>query len=351
TVAATGGTAPVTFAVTTGALPTGLSLNASIGVISGTATAAGAYSFKITATDANGLTDAKTYSGSISAGVAITTTSLPTPLLGQAYSHTVVTSGGTAPVTFAVTTGALPTGLSLNASNGVISGKATAAGAYNFAVTAADANGLTDAETYSGTISAGVVITTASLPTPVLGQDYSQTVSTTGGTAPVTFAVTTGALPTGLTLNASTGAISGTATAAGAYSFAVTAADADGLTDAETYSGTISAAVAITTTSLPTPVLGQAYSQTVATSDGTAPVTFAVNTGSLPTGLTLNASTGVLSGTATAAGAYSFAITATDANSLTDAKTYSGTISAGVVITTTSLPAPVLGQAYSQTIA
>ncbi|PVM93686.1 putative Ig domain-containing protein, partial [Caulobacter endophyticus] len=351
TVATSDGTAPMTFAVNTGSLPTGLTLNASTGVLSGTATAAGAYSFAITATDANGLTDAETYSGTISAGVVITTASLPTPVLGQVYSQTVSTNGGTAPVTFAVATGALPTGLSLNASTGVIGGTATAAGTYSFAVTATDANDLTDAETYSGTIAGAVAINTTSLPTPVLGQAYSQTVSTTGGTAPVTFAVTTGALPTGLSLNTSTGAISGTATAAGAYSFAIMATDANGLTDAKTYSGTISAGVVITTTSLPAPVLGQAYSQTIATTGGTAAVTFAVTTGAPPTGLSFNASTGVISGTATAPGGYSFAVTATDANSLTDAKTYSGTIAAGVAITTTSLPTPVLGQAYSQTVA
>ncbi|MGR4862194.1 putative Ig domain-containing protein [Caulobacter sp. LARHSG274] len=350
TVATTGGTAPVTFAVTGGVLPTGLSLNASTGAITGAATAAGAYSVIITATDANSLTDAKTYSGTISAGVTITTLTLPTPVLGQSYSQTIVTSGGTAPVTFAVTSGALPAGLSLNASTGAVTGTATAAGAYSVTITATDANSLTDAKTYSGTISAGVTITTASLPTPVLGQSYSQTIVTSGGTAPVTFAVTSGALPAGLSLNASTGAITGTATAAGAYSVTITATDANGLTDAKIYSGTILAGVVITTTSLPTPVLGQSYSQVVATSGGTSPVTFAVTGGALPAGLSLNASTGAISGTATAAGAYSVTITATDTNGLTDAETYSGTISAGVTITTASLPTPVLGQSYSQTI-
>ena len=166
-----------------------------------------------------------------------------------------------------------------------------------------------------------MVITTATVPIPILGQSYSQTVATTGGAAPVTFAVTAGSLPTGLALNTSTGAITGTASAAGAYSLTITATDANGLTDAKTYSGTISAGVAITTASLPTPVLGQSYSQTVATTGGFAPVTFAVTAGVLPTGLVLNTSTGAISGTATAAGAYSVTITATDDNGLCDAKT------------------------------
>ncbi|EHN71779.1 Ig family protein, partial [Streptomyces coelicoflavus ZG0656] len=87
----------------------------------------------------------------------------------------------------------------------------------------------------SGTISAGVTITTTSLPTPVIGVAYNQTVATSGGTAPVTFAVTTGALPAGLSLNAATGAITGTPTTAGAHSFTITATDANSLTDDQSY--------------------------------------------------------------------------------------------------------------------
>jgi len=182
------------------------------------------------------------YSSVVSAPpMAITTTSLPTPVIGVAYNQTVATSGGTAPVTFAVTTGALPAGLSLNAATGAITGTPTTAGAYSFTITATDANSLTDDQSYSGTIGAGVTITTTSLPTPVIGVAYNQTVATSGGTAPVTFAVTTGALPAGLSLNAATGAITGTPTTAGAYSFTITATDANSLTDDQSYSGTIAA--------------------------------------------------------------------------------------------------------------
>ncbi len=350
TVATSGGTAPVTFVISGGSLPAGLSLNTSTGAITGTPTAAGAYSFTIQATDANGVTATRAFSGAIADALAITTTSLPTPILTQAYGQIVATSGGTAPVTFAISAGSLPTGLSLDTSTGAMTGTPTAAGAYSFTVRATDANSVTVDQAYSGAITAALAITTTTLPTPVLNAAYIQTVATSGGAAPVTFAISAGSLPSGLSLNTSTGAITGTPTAPGAYSFTIEAADANGVTATQGYSGAISSGVVITTTAVPTPVLGVAYSQTIATSNGAAPVTFAVSAGSLPSGLSLNASTGALTGTPTTAGAYSFTVQATDSNSATDAATYGGTIASGLAITATSLPTPVLNQAYSQTV-
>ena len=346
-VTTSGGTAPVTFAVSAGSLPTGLSLNASTGAVTGTPTAAGAYSFTIEATDSNSITATQAYSGSISNGVAITTMTLPIPVLSTAYSQTIATSGGASPVTFAVSAGSLPTGLTLNASTGVISGTPTAAGSYNFTIEATDNNSVTATQSYSGTIASSLSITTTTLPTPVLSTAYSQIVSIAGGTAPVAFAVSAGSLPTGLSLNASTGAISGAPTAAGAYSFTIQATDNNSVTATQAYSGTISSGLSITTATLPTPVLTQAYSQTVATSGGTAPVTFAVSAGSFPAGLSLNASTGAITGTPNASGAYAFTIRATDTNSVAATQPYSGTIAAALAITTGSLSVPVVGALYS----
>ncbi len=129
------------------------------------------------------------------------------------------------------------------------------------------------------------------------------------------FAISAGALPAGLTLNASTGAVSGTPTASGVASFTVRATDTLGNVGTRAYSvniGTVS--LTVNPSSLPASVVGRAYSQTVSATGGTAPYTFSVSAGSLPTGLTLNASSGVIGGTPTAAGAFSFTVQALDVN-------------------------------------
>jgi plastocyanin domain-containing protein len=148
-------------------------------------------------------------------------------------------------------------------------------------------------------------------------------VSAPGVSLPYSWTITAGSLPPGLLLNTLTGVVSGTPTAAGTYSFTVQVNTMGGGTVTEGPSITINLAPAITTTSLPTGKVGISYSGALAASDGTSPYTWSVSAGSLPAGLSLNSSSGTISGTPTAAGTYSFTSAVTDSVGSTATETLS----------------------------
>jgi hypothetical protein len=73
---------------------------------------------------------------------------------GLAYSETISAVGGTAPYSFAVTSGALPTGATLNSATGVISGTPTVAATAGFTITVTDTNGFTGSQAFTIIIAA-----------------------------------------------------------------------------------------------------------------------------------------------------------------------------------------------------
>ena len=353
-IAASGGTAPYSYAVTSGALPPGLTLTSG-GTLSGTPISNGSYGFTVTATDAQGYLGARTYALSIIAAPTITLapSTLPTANENLAYSQTVTATGGTAPYGYSVTSGALPPGLTLS-SGGVLSGSPTGSGSFNFTIIATDAMTYTGAQSYTLTVVAAPTITIAPTSLPAANEKlaYSQGITASGGNAPYSYALTSGALPPGLTLS-SGGVLSGSPTASGSFNFTVTATDALTYTGTQAYTVTVVAAPTITLapTSMPAANENLAYSQTVTATGGTAPYGYAVSSGALPPGLTLS-SGGVLSGSPTASGSFNFTVTATDAMTYTASQSYTLAVGAASTITIAPSTLPVANQdlAYSQAI-
>jgi hypothetical protein len=344
TISTIGGTGTVTLSAVN--LPPGLSLT-STGILSGTPTATGPFTFMVTATDSVGGTGMQTYTVPINPAVTVSPTSLPAGVQNAAYNQTITASGGTGAKTFAVTAGTLPTGLSLS-SGGVLSGTPTANGSFTFTVTATDTVGATGSHAYTVTIGAALTITPTSLPADTIDVPYSQTLMASGGTGTVTFATTAGTLPPGLTLSTG-GVLSGTPTTAGSFGFTVTATDSMSTTGTQNYTVTINPAVTLSPTTLPSGPVNAAYNQTITASGGTGTKTFAATAGTLPTGLTLSTA-GVLSGTPTAAGSFDFTVTATDSVGATGSHAYTVVISPVLTISPTSVPADTLNVAYNQTL-
>ena len=323
------GDSPISYSVTSGSLPDGLSLNSSSGTISGNPTSAGSYSFTVTATNDVG-SDSQEYSGSVTASgtePTITTSSIGSMTQNVAYSQTIVATGST-PITWGISGGSLPAGLTINTSTGVISGTPTSSGSYSFTVQAANAFGQ-NTRTYTGTVSSNVIapnITTTSLGTLTQGSTVSIQIVVTGSN-PISFAISSGSLPAGLSLNPSTGQIYGTPTGTGSYNFTIRATNSAG-NDTQSYSGNISAPSVtppnITTTSLNAMTVGSSFSQRIYATGGT-PITFSVLSGNLPDGIALDSNTGELSGIPTEDGSYTFVIRATNSGG-TDDQSYSGSV-------------------------
>ena len=233
--------------VTAGTLPTGLTLNTTTGVISGTPTATGGpTAFTVTFTEtATNFSDAQALSIRVAAapGPVVTTTSMPPGYVGNPYSVTLLANGGSG--TWSLSTGTLPTGLSLNPATGVISGTPTTPSptpvTSSFTVTFTVPGGLLQpdrSDTQPLTIKidpdSAPVVSNSSLPDAFVGKAFRDTL-TTASNRSGTWAITSGSLPAGLSLKSSTGEISGVPGVAGTASFVVTFTALNGQTDTEDF--------------------------------------------------------------------------------------------------------------------
>ncbi|MFZ7336941.1 autotransporter domain-containing protein [Comamonas jiangduensis] len=214
-IAAAGGAAPYTYAIS-GSLPTGLTF-ASNGILSGTPTVAGSYNFTVIATDSSTgagapFAGSRAYSVTVAAPTLVLSPasgSLPSATVGGAYSQGFTASGGTAPYTYAITSGSVPTGLSL-AANGTLSGTPTVAGSYNFTVTTTDSSTgagapFTSSHAYSVTVAAGAIPVVSAIAPSSGPSSGGTTVTITGtgfgGATAVTFGASSA---TGFTVNSAT---------------------------------------------------------------------------------------------------------------------------------------------------
>ena len=361
--AASGGKAPYAITLGSGSLPPGLALVN--GVLSGTPTQAGSFTFTITATDANQVAGNHDYTMTVNApSLAVWPGSsvLDDAMVGNAYSQQFTASGGNTPYSFAISGGALPAGLAL-AANGLLSGSPAATGNFTFTVQVTDsttgsAAPFTATRSYSMTVYPpiiSVVPLEGHLSAGKVGEtNYVLTFTARGGSGVYSYAVTSGALPTGMSLV--NGALAGVPTAVGVYTFTITATDSNLFTGSKTYHLTIDSPEIDITPTTATLAVGTAESAYASVSfgatsgdGGTAPYALAMTAGTLPTGMSFSA--GVLSGTPLTAGTYYLTVTATDAYSQTGSRTYALTIlPPPVALATTQLYDGAVGIPYSQSL-
>ena len=161
--------------------------------------------------------------------VKIVTPSLPNGVVGVSYNVTLTADGGVLPYTWSIDKGTLPAELSLDATNGIISGVPTASGDFTFAAKVSDNSTPTKSDTQRYTIAIAsnetLIISSTNMPDGVEEITYNATVVALGGTPPYSWSIGSGKLPDGLAIDTASGVISGTPTKKGNYNFTVQVTD------------------------------------------------------------------------------------------------------------------------------
>ena len=325
-VAATGNPAP-TFGVSAGTLPTGTTLNAATGVLTvGPATAAGAYSFTLAATNPLG-TSTQPFTLTVAAAPQITSPAAATFFTGMNNAFQLIATGLPTP-TFGVTSGSLPSGVNLS-SDGVLAGVPSATGSFPVTITATNGVNPDAVQNFALTVTAGTPpgITNPNNVSVVAGVGGTFAFTAAGAPSP-TFAVVSGALPTGASLGAATGVLTvGTNTPAGTYDFSVRATNPLG-TSTQPFRLTVGTPPAITSANAVTFYTGTFNTFTM-TATGSPDVTFS-ETGPLPAGVGL-LTNGILSGQPIAAGVYPITVTAANGVGSPATRPFTLTVETGIV--------------------
>jgi hypothetical protein len=222
---------PKTWTINSGVLPAGLELNPSTGLISGTPTTPGSYTFEVLARmNADARADTKVLGITVRDALAISATD-PFSATRRApaevsapFSATLGATGGEGTYTWSLASGTLPPGLTFAA--GVIEGTPTVAGDYRFVIRVVDAEARSASYPGRVTVAAKLTFLTPRLLAPATaGRSYRAKLTTTGGVKPVAWRLVSGPLPRGIRFDRFLGVLSGFPTRPGRYTITIEARD------------------------------------------------------------------------------------------------------------------------------
>lgn len=316
---ATGGAVSRTWSISAGALPGGLMIDPSTGIISGTPMVEGPFTFTVRAAAGTSYAE-REFSVRITAPtlqLAVATLSLPIAVAGRPYDVSLVAVGGTPPYTWTVI-GDPPSGLALSES-GVLSGEPDAPGNFIMTVRVRDAVGALATKALAVNVispNQAIVIQQQALRLATVDMEYCDpdpvAFSAMGGIPPYQWSLIGQGVP-GLMLEAD-GTLCGVPTQAGEFPILVRVQDQTGLFDTSLFIFEVDGGtdLSISTVTLPAGEVNKPYTASLEAVRGTEPYTFEIVDGALPAGLMMSAE-GAISGTPTADGTFAFLVQVSDA--------------------------------------
>jgi Putative Ig domain len=318
------GCLPHRLVIDSGSLPPGLSIrriDLDHHVVEGVATEAGTFSAWIQLLDCDNHSAETLFTFDVWArrwGIA--TATLKAAAVGSSYSATLEGTGLPSDVTWEVTSGALPAGITLSPA-GTITGTPTATGSSIFTVkaTAKEKNfGPTriDSKQYTLNVLAPL---TAKLSRNIAEAKvrFSATLVGDGGQSPYTWSAT--GLPAGLALGPD-GALTGVPARSGSFTFTASIVDANGTAKETQVRLVVRPRLALATKFLASASAGRAYRATLEVRGGVGGLRWSVR--GAPAGLSMNAATGRLSGVPASAGSFRVTVRVRDALGAVSAKTF-----------------------------
>jgi large repetitive protein len=299
---------PYQYTLIAGSLPPGLSLSFS-GLIGGTPTQAGSWSFYVNLSDQNPPSASwcrpaeaqRQFTITVINGAQPLTINQPTlptkaTVVGTAYSFQFTAQGG-GTQTWSLQSGSLPAGMTLN-SSGLLSGTPTAVGDFTFVVKVSDGS-RSATQTYTLSVVNPLEVTARVVPAAEVSRVFRLQLSATGGRPSYAWALAPGVtLPAGLALDPASGVVSGVPAVEGTFPVKVTVTDTFGFATTVDLQLKVAAKLALGPTTVAVAKVGHRVRARLLANGGVLPRTWKIVRGTLPAGVRLGARTGQLLGSA-----------------------------------------------------